>query len=457
MEFTSLARRIEIGANSYWLRVGGKNLVLDCGLHPKDAGLEALPDYGLLPPETVDAVVVTHAHQDHIGSLPILTRREQVAPVFMTPATARIGETMLHNSVNVMMRQREEENVDVYPLFTHRGVDLSAGMWRQLPVRQPVLMSGERGAGGGDEPSIEFFNAGHILGSVGVMIRHGGRSLFYTGDVNFEAQTLMLGADFPTEPVDVLVMETTRGDSPMPEGFTRKGEEERFARALKAAFERGGGVTIPVFALGKTQELLTLLWQLRRSGRLAHVPVYIGGLSTKITAAYDALVRNSDRGLDDLLLLHEMAPYVLSGSEAGTMPVRKNCIYALSSGMMTEHTLSNIFVRKVLPDPDQTLFFVGYSDPESPAGRVRSAKLGDKVVLDPTLPPVELRCRVENFNFSAHASRESLRDYAVRLRPKKILFVHGDVPAVEWFRTTLMSDLPDSEMIVPPAGTTISL
>lgn len=457
MEFLNLTRRVEIGANSYLLEAGGRRIVLDCGLHPKERGLAATPDYAKIPPGTVDAIVITHAHQDHIGSLPILTRTEKKAPVFLTEATKRIGETMLHNSVNVMTRQREDADVMEYPLFTHRGVDFSRSMWRTAPVGQRFTLSGERGDGDGVEPTLEFFHAGHILGSTGVMIRAEGRTVFYTGDVNFERQTLMRPAEFPSEGVDVLIMEATRGDSPLPPGFTREAEEQRFAQAIEDAFARGEAVTIPVFALGKTQELLALFWQMRRAGRLPATPIYVGGLSTKVTEAYDAFAGNGDRDHPSLELLHELAPYVMSGSEVQAFTPKPRCIYALSSGMMTENTLSNLWVRKILPDPAQSLFFVGYSDPESPAGKLRASKPGEKVLLDPALPPVELRCRVENFTFSAHASRESLQAYAVRLRPKKIVLIHGDPPAIGWFRTELSRLLPESEIVVPEPGIPLPL
>ncbi len=457
MEFVNLTRRTEIGANSYLLQIAGRNIVLDCGMHPKERGLAATPDYARIPQGTVNAIVITHAHQDHIGSLPVLTRSEQQALVFLTEGTRRIGEIMLHNSVNVMMRQREDDNVLEYPLFTHRGIEFSRSMWRPAPVGVTFTLDGERGAGDGVEPTLEFYNAGHILGSAGVLIRGEGRTIFYTGDVNFESQTLMRAADFPTEGVDVLIMETTRGDAPLSEEITRQSEERRFADAILAAFARGGSVTIPVFALGKTQEVLTMLWKMRKSGELAHTPVYIGGLSTKITGAYDALAQNNDRSLPELMLLHEMAPYVLSGNEVHTFPARKHCIFALSSGMMTENTLSNFWVRKILPDPQQSLFFVGYADPESPAGKVKAAKPGDRIVLDPDLPPVERRCHVDSFNFSAHSTRETLLRYALSLRPKKIVLVHGDPPAIAWFRKELAAQLPDTEVVVPDPGCTITL
>ncbi len=451
MELLSLTRRVEIGANSYLLRTKGKSLILDSGMHPKEEGIAAIPDFTLVPEGSVDAIIVTHAHQDHLGSLPYLTRREQKARVFMTEATTKIADVMLHNSVNVMTRQREEHNIENYPLFTHRGVEFSRQNWQPCVARRRIGLDGER-CDDDNEVTFEFYDAGHVLGAVGVMIRSEGKNIFYTGDVNFENQTLIRGADFPEKDVDVLIMETTRGDSPLPPGFSRANEEERLARSIREAFERGGSVTIPVFALGKTQELLAMLWRMRLKGLLAPVPIYIGGLSTKLSNLYDAFAQSTQRAYPELQILQEMAPYVLSGNEVQTMHPRKKCIFAISSGMMTENTLSNIFARRVIGDENQSLFFVGYSDPESPAGRIRAAKLGDDIVLDPKMPPIKLRCQIEEFNFSAHASRESLLNYAVALRPKKIVLVHGDRPAVDWFQLKLYRELPDTEVIIPEPG-----
>lgn len=451
MELVNLTRRTEIGANSYWLSVGGKNLILDAGLHPKLEGLAATPDFSPVPQGKVDAIFITHAHQDHVGGLPVLTRREPQARVFMTEQTARIADVMLHNSVNVMTRQREDDGIAEYPLFTHRGVEFCAQAWSARPARRRCNLLGEP-SDDDAEVTFEFFDAGHILGSVGILIRYKGRTIFYTGDVNFENQTLMRGAAFPEEGVDVLIMETTRGDSPLPVGFSRANEEERLVRGIRRAFEGGGSVTIPVFALGKTQELLAMLWNMRIRGLLAHVPIYIGGLSTKITGIYDALAASSIRSHPELQLLQEMAPYVLSGNEINTISPRKKCIFALSSGMMTEHTLSNIFCRKVLGDANQSLFFVGYSDPESPAGRIRRAPQDAPVCLDKDASPIPLRCHIEEFQFSAHASRETLRNYALLLKPEKVVLVHGDRPAVDWFQLALFKQLPETEIIVPDPG-----
>ena len=135
------------------------------------------------------------------------------------------------------------------------------------------------------------------------MIRSEGKSFFYTGDVNFEDQTIQTGARFPEEPVDVLLMETTRGDAPLPEGFTRLREEERFANAVASALEEGASITIPVFALGKTQEVMAMLWKMQRERVIPPTPLYVGGLSSKITAVYDSMSAQVPRNLPNLSLM----------------------------------------------------------------------------------------------------------------------------------------------------------
>jgi len=456
MDFVNLTRHTGISSNCYWLRVGGKNIILDAGADPKVEGLGSTPYLDSIPEGTVDAVIITHAHQDHIGSLPVLTRRQPQAPVFMTAATANIAEIMLHNSVNVMTRQREELKLMEYPLYTHRGVDFCRQSWVCCRLRERRNLSGDL-CDDDNEVTFELYHAGHILGSAGVLIRHGGKSFFYTGDVNFDRQTIMTGAEFPEEGVDYLLMETTRGDSPTPVGFSRANEEERFSKAVQQAIGNGGTVTIPVFALGKTQEVLALLWQMRLRGEIGNIPIYIGGLSVKVTAAYDALAEKSARNHPELQLLQEMAPYVLSGNEILNVQPHKRAIYALSSGMMTEHTLSNIFARKILGDASQHLFFVGFSDPDSPSARIRRAAPGDKIMLDKDHASIPLKCDVREFSFSAHTNRETMRNYATLLRPSKILLVHGDRPALDWFQLALFRELGETEVIVPESGRNYSL
>jgi Cft2 family RNA processing exonuclease len=464
MRFTNLTRATEIGANSYLLEIGGRRVALDCGMHPKLEGDAATPNVRLVADGSLDAILISHSHLDHIGSLPVLMRRQPQARVFMSAPTARLGEALLHNSVNVMSKPNGGGNggqghaAGGNLLFTHRETDAYSQNWQECSLRQWWSLEGERLSRPEEaDVSFELFDAGHILGSTGILLRGEGKTVFYTGDVNFLDQTVSRAAAFPEEKVDVLIVETTRGDNPTAANFLRADEELRLVKSLGEAFARGGAVLIPVFALGKTQEVLAMLMQYKQRGVLGEAPIYIGGLSTKITEIYDRFASSVPRRLPGLSLLNTMAPYVLAGREASASPIKSGRIYALSSGMMTEKTLSNVFARRMLADPKHSILFVGYADPESPAGKLRAARPGDLVQLDSEAPPVERRCHVEAFDFSAHSNRDDIRKYVCRLAPKKVILVHGDPAALGWFQKSISADLPETEVMIPPPGVPLEL
>ena len=450
MTFRSLTRRREIGANSYLLESKRGRFILDAGMHPKEKALDALPNYNLAAHDSVDAIFVSHAHHDHIGSLPVAQRRQPRAPVFMTEQTGEVGEAMLHNSVNVMTSQRESEGISAYPLFTHGDVDEMRMQWNYRDLRKPFSVPNT-------DVEAAFFDAGHILGSSGIQLRVDGKTFFYSGDVNFENQTIARAADFPIEPVDALVMETTRGDYQRPADYTRRGEKEKLAKVIRETFEKNGAVLIPVFALGKTQELLMMLHELLQMDLIPKVPVFIGGLSAKITLLYDRYASDSRRSYEGFRIFEDMKTLVAPRKRRKEIICQPHCIYALSSGMMSEGTVSNSFAQNFIGAENNTVAFVGYTDKDTPGAKLRVAKPGDLVTLDPQRGPVKLNCRVESFDFSAHSTRETICDYVLKVRPKKLLLVHGDASAMDWFAQTLSKDLPDTEIVLPEPGQTVAL
>lgn len=454
--FTNLTGALEIGANSYSIETGGRRILLDAGFHPKKAGADGLPRLDLVKDDSFDAMVLSHAHQDHIGSLPVAMRRHPRAPVLMTEPTCKLGEIMLHNSVNVMLAEQAAGS-EIVPMFSHREVDICARRWFARPLHQKFDLHGERvGPAEAADVTVEFSDAGHILGSAGTLIRSGGRTLFYAGDVQFDDQSISQAATFPDfsrEPCDVMIMESTYGGRPTPAGFTRAAELDRLAKAIDAVFARGGCVLMPLFALGKTQEFLAMVHGLRMGGRLRRdCPIYIGGLGAKLTEVYDRLARKTPRQHPHLSLLNDVAPFVVSGQNAAEVRLRPGRIFALSSGMMIEKTLSNVIGRQFLSRPENAIFFTGYADPESPGGRLRAAGTGGQVSLGADHPAETVRCEVEAFNFSAHASRESIRAYVKRAKPRKIIFIHGEPESCEWLANAAREDLPGSEVLSPVPG-----
>ncbi|MGJ8643362.1 MAG: MBL fold metallo-hydrolase [Luteolibacter sp.] len=455
MVFKSMCRDVGIGANSYLLESGGVRIVLDAGMHPKEEGLTAQPRYELIEKDSADAIFVTHSHLDHVGTLPVIVKRQRGAKVFLSPETGELACAMLHNSVNVMESKRTELGITDYPFFRHGELDRMKGIFERKTAGEKFNVDD---AG---KVTAEFYDAGHIMGSVGVMFEAEGKKVFYTGDVNFEDSTLQKGAVFPDEEVDVLIVETTRGEQPRREDYSRLEEENELAAAIDGVLKRGGSALLPVFAMGKTQEVLTMLQRFKEEGLVnAKAPVYIGGLSTKMTTIYDKfsdVSRRNKRGFKFLTDM-ELAGGGRGKKRVGPIPFHNGCIYALSSGMMSEKTVSNNFARQgLLENPKHGLFFVGYADSATPGGKIRAAEPGDMVELDPAYPPVPLNCEVRAFDFSGHSTRDAIADFAVKVKPKKIFLVHGDEGAMAWFRDELQGRLPDAEIIIPEPGVEFDL
>lgn len=451
--FTNMTGAAEIGSNSYLLDMDGVRIVLDAGMHPKKDGREAMPDYSLIGAADPDVIFITHAHLDHIGTLPVLQDAHPAAEVIMTAGTAIVGEAMLHNSVNVMTSKRLQEGIIEYPFFTHHELEHAARSWMVRPYNE-AFRTGRRGA-----VLATLHDAGHILGSCGVELEsESGATLFYTGDVQFENQTLIAGADFPQKGIDILLMECTHGSTQRRSDYTREAELRRFADAIRETIEGGGAVLIPVFALGKSQELLCEIGRFKREGLIPDVPVYFGGLSSKITLIYDKTADSTPRLKPGYRLRDEVETYSLPKQGKAPLIASPGNIYLVSSGMMSEHTVSNLLAAQVMPHPKDAILFVGYSDPDSPAGKIKAAAPGSLVKLqEKGGQAYPLLCRTECFDFSGHATREALIDYAVTLAPRTILLVHGDEGALEQTRETLQQRLPQTQIIIPQPGKSYKL
>lgn len=450
----SLCRAPEIGANSYHISFGETGIVLDAGMHPKKDGFECIPRFELLEHDSVDAIFISHAHLDHLGTLPVLQREQPRAKVFMTPEVVDLSEALLHNSVNVMTSQSEELEIDEYPLFTHSELDELGQVWQGRGYRRSFEPVWDR------DLKVTFRDAGHVLGSAGILMEGCGKRIFYTGDVQFSDQSLIRGADFgDLGELDAMIVETTRGNSPNPPDFSRENEEHRLIAEMTETLDRNGSVLVPVFAMGKTQEVLTMIQNAKESGELPDVPVTIGGLSTKMTTIYDRYAENPNRKRPNFRILRDMDLKAGTRRRGKTVPIRyrEREIYALSSGMMSEKTVSNTFASGFLPNPANSLHFVGYSDPSTPSYGIRQASKGDMVSLDKKKDPVLLNCDVKEYNFSGHADRDQLLDFIVAAAPKKVFLVHGDPPASAWFKEQLAVRLPESIVEIPEPAVNYSL
>src|SRR2546421_2729298 len=412
MQIINLNPDTAIGASAWFVELEGHRLLMDAGIHPKREGRESLPMFELIKNEEVDAIAISHCHHDHVGSLPVALRYFPKAHVLMSELSYFLVERVLHNSVNVMKRQRDELGIKEYPLFTHDELDDLAPVFQGFKYNREVdWASFEKTRAGAFSPTLEFYDAGHALGSAGIMVRGQKETLFFTGDVCFHDQTILKSARFEDVKADVLIMETTRGNRELPPGFTREGEIERLSQAIHRVLERKGSILMPTFALGRTQEILALLALLMREGKLKSQPIYIGGLGRVFTEIYDLESHRTHRQFPDLQLREALNLVVLEHGQAEKMKLTGGRLFVITAGMMSENTAAHNLALRMIGDPGQVIFFVGYTDPDTPGGRLRAAKDGETFIFSPSGGHVTLRCHIEEFDLTAHANREELLDF----------------------------------------------
>jgi Cft2 family RNA processing exonuclease len=433
-----------IGANSLYLQIGDFHLLIDSGLNPKKIGRIAAPSHRPLQGVKLDLILVTHCHLDHIGSLPLLMRAHPNTPVIMTQPSRMLIERMLHNSANVMLREKEEKNITDYPLFTHDEIDRVAPRMYPLPFGSPRKFVGAR-----DEIEFTFHPAGHVAGAAGVEIIHKHRRIFVTGDVLFTTQRILDGAKFPKGRFDTLITETTHGANEKPPGNIRSSEMIRLIEMINATLLRGGSVLIPVFALGRMQEILAILHDARKFNRLAPAPIFASGLGMDLCDYFDEISRKTGQLHFTRSILKELkvkkSPRDLKpGKEPPTQG-----IYVVSSGMVAENTASYTLASCLVGNAKHSICFVGYCDPDTPGGQLLAAKNGDQFLFSAVNVKTRIRAAIERFEFSGHAAREELLEYAVQCDPRSIVLTHGDPPARAWFAEQLAARLPKAKVLDP--------
>lgn len=442
-----------IGASAWFVEIEGHRILLDAGTHPKLEGRASLPLYKKIAHEDVDAIAISHCHHDHVGSLPVAMRQFPKAHVLMTDLSYFIVERVLHNSVNVMTRQREELGIKEYPLYTHDEVDSIESRFQGFRYNREIDWAAfHKQRSRRASPSLEFHDAGHALGSAGIMVRGEKESLFYTGDVSFRDQTLLRGARFDDVEADVLIMETTRGDRAVPAGFTREAEIERLTASIHKALQRKGCVLIPTFALGRTQEILAQLALLMRAGKLRRQPIYIGGLGRVFTEIYDLQAHRAHRQHPNLQLTEALDLIVLERGEVERMKLTGGRIFVLTAGMMSENTAAHELALRMIGDERQSILFVGYADPDTPAGRLRKARHGETFLFSASGGEVTRRCHVEDFDLTAHANRDELLDLVGQVNPRVVLLGHGEEASRAWFEEQIRARHPKIKIIQPAPG-----
>lgn len=434
--YTSLGAVTGIGASSHYLQLDRYGLLLDAGMDPNvDVG-NAIPNYNFLKEKPVHAIIITHAHFDHIGSLPVAIQYYPHSRVYMTPPTSELTEQMLYHYLKVQKKRQQEKGEVFSTLYTEEFIGKIRYIFQSFDYEWifPLHSYEESGI------KFSFYDAGHILGSAGVLIEWKGKRIFYTGNTRKSQQFILKGAKYPDK-IDLLITETTYGANEAAEKVIPSKEIKRFAKLLSERIKFNGIVLIPVFALGRTQEILTLLHRLRQKNQVPAVPIYITGFGIEVNKTYDRL-------------LHKTYPEFIRGTLqrisfgrwSRGRKLRGPAILLFTSGMMLKGTASFDYAKQLAANLLNGIFFVGYADPETPAGLFRQKKYES---LKTIFELDQISCKVEIFHFSAHSNRKELMEMIQYMKPKAVILTHGDQSAMRWIERAISDSIPNSKIIVP--------
>ena len=229
-------------------------------------------------------------------------------------------------------------------------------------------------------------------------------------------------------------METTRGNKEVAPGVTRQSEADRLAEAIQRVLERRGSILIPVFALGRTQEILAQLCLLMKSGRIPTQPIYMGGLGKVFTEIYDLQAHRMHRQHTNLILTEALNLIVLEQGQVDKMKLGGGKIFVVTAGMMTEKTAAHeLAMRMKKTKPGETFFF---------------SQSGGELTR---------RCEIEDFDLTAHANRDNLLDFVGQVNPRTVFLGHGDHPSRIWFEEAIRKRYPKIAIHQPQPGIAINV
>lgn len=450
----------EIGASCHYVKVDGTGLLLDAGADPEKEGRESLPHFGHVHARSdwhVDHIVISHAHHDHIGSLPIAIKEFPHAHVHMTQPTRSLLDVLLPASARLQRRRVQEGTMTEDPLFSEEDLEVSSYLYLAHPYETDFDLTGMNGA---SPVTGRLIDAGHVLGSAGVLItaEENGetRRIFYTGDTGVTSQTIIPGAEYPDGPIDVLLLEATLGMDAEAEDYPRRGEEKKLGEALRTVLSRGGCVLIPAFSLGRSQEVLALIDRYKKRKLIpSDTPVYTAGMMRAISDVYDKSRFISPR-LDEEFMVYGVDQKRLPrGNSDLNKLLSEPGIFVVGSGMMFERTISNRIAQQLVSHEKNGIFLVGFAREDSPAERLLHAAAdgpGTEVILDRLKGPQELKCMVDKFRFSGHSNRRDLLDLVEHLEPEHVILLHGEQPARQWMADNIAYFHPDIHVHMPERG-----
>jgi len=406
MEIIPLGAGCEVGRSCVIMRFKGSTIMFDCGVHPAFNGLAALPYFDEFDLSEVDLLLVTHFHLDHCGALPYVTEKTNFnGRIFMTHATKAIykiilndyvrvtsGEEKLYDEKDLVRSMEKIELIDYHQVVTHKGVRFTA------------------------------LNAGHVLGAAMFNVEVAGVRTLYTGDFSCQEDRHLRGAEQPTENPHVLIVESTYGVQRHGPADVR---ESRFTSFVHKVVARGGRCLIPVFALGRAQELLLILdeyWRLHPE--LHSVPVYYASsLAKKCMKVYLAYINMMN---DHIRKAHELAnpwkfKHITELKSMSGFDDSQPVVVMASPGML-QSGLSRELFERWCSDKRNGLMMPGYTVAGTLGHHVMSEPQEITTQAGETVP---VALSIEYISFSAHSDYAQTSGFIDATKPKHVVLVHG--------------------------------
>ncbi|WP_097026285.1 MBL fold metallo-hydrolase [Clostridium peptidivorans] len=443
MELSFLGGAYEVGGSSIRLNINGKNILLDSGIR-QGAAKDPLPDFRTIQEKGgVDAIIISHAHMDHIGSLPIISKEYPNAKIYMNNMTKDLVRVLLQDSLRIM-NNREAE----IPLYAEIDVQnmLDRVFTINYQVEFPIF----------DDITITFYNAGHIAGASLVYIKSKEGALFYSGDFSLFSQRTVEGAKVPKLRPDAAIFESTYGDKLH---SNRELEEERLINIVNQCVLNKGKMLIPAFALGRAQEIILILKKAINKGQLKKVNIYVDGMIRNINSAYK---------FNPLYLKNSLGKKILRGIEPFyddfIKPIEKPdqreeifkkdepIVIISSSGMLTGGPSAQ-YAEKIATMENGYIVITGYQDEESPGRKLLNLleAMPEDRVLEINNKSMPVKCSIEKVGLSAHGDKSEIKALINMLAPKNVFLVHGNGEIIENLGRELIPELK-ANVFIPKLG-----
>lgn len=424
MQLTFLGATETVTGSKYLITHGEKKVLIDCGLFQGYKDLR-LRNWDKLPvdPQSIDAVILTHAHIDHTGYLPFLVKNGFKGKIFSSHATKALCSILLPDSGH--LQEEEAKNANRYgyskhkpalPLYTEEDARLALTRFEEVDFDNPYPLF--------DDFSFHFIRAGHIIGSAFVKIKQANTTILFTGDIGRPHDPVMR-APVTIEEVDYLVTESTYGNRL----HDTNDPQPQIGNIINQTIKKGGSIIIPAFAVGRAQSLLFYIYQLKKAGEIPNIPVFLDSPmainATNILCAHKNDHRLSDEQCKQLC---DGATYVNTPDESKKLDVQSMPKIIISASGMAEGGRILYHLKAYAPDPKSTLLFTGFQ-----AAGTRGARIinGEKEIkIHGQFTPVRARVEVIT-STSAHADYQELLEWLSKFTkpPKKVFITHGEPEA----------------------------